>query len=153
VIKGFTAEFEEFFAEAEPRLRRALVAALGAERGREALAEAMAWAWEHWERVRAMTNPAGYLYRVGRSRTRGRRAHVLFPVAATGTTPWVEPALIPALVALSEQQRVVLVLVHGYGWSQREVADLLDVSPSTVQKHLERALTHVRAALEVGSDA
>ncbi len=121
------AEFEAFFADVEPRLRRALVAGLGGERGREAVAEAMGWAWEHWDRVRSMANPAAYLYRVGRSRTRGRRRPVVFTVPAVLSAPWVEPALVPALVALSEQQRVVVVLVHGYGWSQREVADLLGV--------------------------
>ena len=146
-------EFEAFFAEVEPRLRRALVAGLGGERGREATAEALGWAWEHWARVRAMANPAGYLYRVGRSRTRSRRRPVVFAAAAEASAPWVEPALVPALVGLSEQQRVVVVLVHGYGWSQREVADLLGVSPSTVQTHLERALGRLRAALEVSSDA
>ena len=146
-------QFEAFFADVEPRLRRALVAGLGGERGREATAEAMGWAWEHWDRVRSMANPAGYLYRVGRSRTRGRRRPVVFASPADVSTPWVEPGLAPALAALSEQQRVVVVLVHGYGWSQREVADLLDVATSTVQTYLERALGRLRSALEVSSDA
>jgi DNA-directed RNA polymerase specialized sigma24 family protein len=147
------SEFEAFFAEVEPRLRRALVAGLGGGRGREATAEAMGWAWENWDRVRSMVNPAGYLYRVGRSRTRYRRRPVVFAVPADASAPWVEPALVPALVALSEQQRVVVVLVHGYGWSQREVADMLGVAASTVQTHLERALGRLRAALEVCTDA
>jgi RNA polymerase sigma factor (sigma-70 family) len=77
---------------------------------------------------------------------------VLFSVV-TEQLPWVEPALIPALVGLSEQQRVVVVLVHGYGWTQREVAELLALTPSTVQKHLERALARLRTALEVRADA
>jgi hypothetical protein len=85
-------DFEMFFTDAEPRLRRALVAALGGDRGREATAEALAWAWEHWERLRPMTNPVGYLYRVGRSRTRGRRHPVGFAPASAFSTPWVEPA-------------------------------------------------------------
>lgn len=153
MIAASTADFEEFFVEAEPRLRRAFVAAFGGDRGPEALAEAMAWAWAHWEQVSAMSNPAGYLYRVGRSRTRRRRTPVLFPGSTGTSTPWVEPALVPALMALSEQQRVVLVLVHGYSWSQREVAELLDVSPSTVQKHLERALARMRSAMGVSADA
>jgi hypothetical protein len=41
--------FAEFFAIAEPKLRRALVAAYGVDRGREAAAEALTYAWEHWE--------------------------------------------------------------------------------------------------------
>jgi predicted RNA polymerase sigma factor len=64
--------FTEFFREAEPRLRRALAAAAGIEAGREATAEALAYGWEHWDRVGSMENPAGYLYRVGRSKARKR---------------------------------------------------------------------------------
>jgi DNA-directed RNA polymerase specialized sigma24 family protein len=142
-------EFELFFETAEPRLRRAFAAGLGADRGREALAEAMAWAWEHRERLATMDNPIGYLYRVGRSRTRNPRRRVLFPGGAEQPFLLVEPALVRALVSLSEQQRVVVVLVHGYGWTQREAAELLEIAPSTVQKHLERALARLRAALEV----
>jgi DNA-directed RNA polymerase specialized sigma24 family protein len=40
-------------------------------------------------------------------------------------------------------------MVHAYGWGQTEVADLLDVSPSTVRTHLARALTRLQNALEV----
>jgi DNA-directed RNA polymerase specialized sigma24 family protein len=60
-----TAEFEGFVRESEPRLRCALVAAYGFEEGRDATAEAFAYAWEHWERVRQMPNALGYLFRAG----------------------------------------------------------------------------------------
>jgi hypothetical protein len=39
--------FATFFSYVEPRLRRALVARYGHERGREATAEALTWAWQH----------------------------------------------------------------------------------------------------------
>ena len=45
-------------------MRHALMAALGAEVGVEAASEAMAYSWEHWDRVGGMENPGGYLYRV-----------------------------------------------------------------------------------------
>ena len=57
--------FSTFVVEVEPRLRRALTATFGPEVGREAAAEALAYGWTHWERVGAMDNAAGYLYRVG----------------------------------------------------------------------------------------
>ena len=66
----YAAEYSEFFAAVQPRLRHALAAALGSEVGIEAAQEAMAWGWEHWAELREMDNPAGYLYRVGRSRSR-----------------------------------------------------------------------------------
>ena len=60
-------QFELFLRQIEPRLRRAHFAALGVERGREATAEALAWAWEHWHRVNRLKNPGGYLFRVGQT--------------------------------------------------------------------------------------
>ena len=145
-------QFDEFYADSEPKLRRALVAALGASRGREGTAEALAYAWEHWDRVRDMEHPLAYLYRVGQSRTRSRSQRVMFPSPSDAGLPWIEPALPVALAALSEQQRVSVVLAHGYGWTHREVADLLNISPSTVQNHVERAVSKLRAALEVDAN-
>ena len=59
--------FTDFVENTELDLRRALIARYGPERGREATAEAFAYAWEHWNRIKDMKNPSGYLYRVGQS--------------------------------------------------------------------------------------
>lgn len=59
------SDFEEFVTSVRPRLRRALAGCRGVEGADEAVAEALAYAWEHWARVRDLDNPAGYLYRVG----------------------------------------------------------------------------------------
>ena len=56
------ATFESFFAETEPKLRRALCATYGPSTGRAATVDALSWAWEHWPRVCDMQNPSGYLY-------------------------------------------------------------------------------------------
>jgi DNA-directed RNA polymerase specialized sigma24 family protein len=152
VAEGTVSDFSAFFALAEPRLRRAFVAAYGGERGREATAEALAWAWEHWSEVQAMDNPMGYLYRVGGSRTRGRRYRVVFARPDVGD-PWIEPGLAGALVALTERQRVAVSLVHGYGWTLREVADLCGLQITSVQNHLERGLARLRDLLGVTEDA
>ena len=136
----------------EPRLRQALSATLGSEPGREAAAEALAYAWEHWDRIRKMGNPAGYLYVVGRDK--GRRAEwrrhriVLMPVDAE-RTPWVEPGLPAALAGLPEQQRVVVTLLHCFQWTMSEAAELLDVSKSTVQSYAERGLSKLRSRMGV----
>ena len=42
--------FTQFVEEVEGRLRHALVARYGLDLGRESAAEAMAYAWENWER-------------------------------------------------------------------------------------------------------
>lgn len=148
-----STEFSQFVARVEPRLRHALIAARGPELGREGTAEALAWAWEHWDRVQGMANAAGYLFRVGQSRPRPRRTpEPLFPAVEPFHLPDVEPRLPEALSRLSEKQRVAVFLVHGCGWSHPEVADLLGVSVSTVRNHLSRGLTRLREVLEVKAD-
>lgn len=146
------SEFASFVREVEPRLRQALVAAFGPTDGREATVDALSWAWEHWDRLAPVDNKVGYLYRVGQSATR-RYASRAIPVPAGAPEPWhlpdIDPGLVPALARLSEQQRTVVVLVHAFGWSQTEVAKLLEISISTAREHLARALGHLREDLEV----
>ncbi len=147
-------EFTAFVQESEPRLSFALAAAYGPDVGREATADALMYAWEHWERVSAMSNPVGYLYRVGQTKAkRHRRRSLVCPPIATGRDVWVEPHLPEVLMSLPERQRVVVVLVHGFDWTQREVAELLGVSRTTVERHLERGMRKLRSGLEVVSDA
>jgi DNA-directed RNA polymerase specialized sigma24 family protein len=145
-------EFRLFFERSEPRLRRALVAAYGTERGREAAAEALAYAWEHWATVRDAVNPLGLLYRVGQSRTRNRKVPVVFESTEHAEVA-VEPALRPALTELTEAQRTAVVLVHGFGWTMKEVGNMTGVKVTSVQNHLDRALKKLRAALKVGTNA
>jgi RNA polymerase sigma factor (sigma-70 family) len=62
-----------------------------------------------------------------------------------------EPGLAPALRALTARQRSAVVLVHGFGWSMREVAELTGTKVTTVQNHLERGLAKLRRTLVGGS--
>ena len=146
--------FEEFAGSEGVRLRAALVAAYGAQAGLDAAAEAIAYGWEHWERLRSMDNPTGYLYRVGQhAASRSSRRTAYLPAPHADELPSFDPGLLPALAQLTESQRVAVVLVHGYGWSQTETARLLDVSHATVRTHLARALAHLQKALEVREHA
>ncbi|WP_062380259.1 sigma-70 family RNA polymerase sigma factor [Demequina pelophila] len=144
--------FGDFHAVAEPRLRVAFGARYGDVDGRDATAEALAYAWEHWDRVRAMDNPVGYLFRVGESKTRRirRRTPVMAALPPEGL-PEVEPGLPAALSRLPERQRMCVVLATGLGWTYREVGELLDVSPSTVETHVRRGLEALRRRLGVES--
>ena len=144
--------FVDFAERTSPRLRAALVAAVGIDRAPDAAAEALEYGWEHWDRVRSMENPAGYLYRIGVSRGRRRRPlHPVLPVPPSGEMPWVEPGLPKALSRLSEKQRVVVLLVHSFGWTQEEAAELLGVSRATAQTHLERGMRRLRSSLGVAT--
>lgn len=141
-------EFEAFVCDVEPSLRRALIAAFGFEQGRDATAEALAWAWENFSRVKELDNKVAYLYRVGQSKSRSRKTPHTFVRAETHDS-WYDPGLVPALEALTERQRVAVVLVSGFEWKLREVAELLNVSIATVQSHLERGMRSLRDSLEV----
>lgn len=56
-VRGEEASFVEFARTAESRLRYALVARYGADRGREVANDALVHGWRHWERVQGMANP------------------------------------------------------------------------------------------------
>ena len=60
-------EFTAFVEDVEPKLKIALCANFGKDLGMEATAEALAFAWEHWDRVSSTANPAGYLYGVAQT--------------------------------------------------------------------------------------
>jgi len=143
-------EFSAFVLEHEPRLRRAFVAAYGGQRGRDATAEALGYAWEHWSRVSRMQNAPGYLFRVGQSRTRHRRVPLSFE-RHDHHDPEVEPRLLPVLRSLSQRQRTAVVLVHGFGWTLREVSEIMGTKITTVQNHVERGLAKLRT--ELGGDS
>ena len=62
--------FTTFVKDVEPKLRHSLIPVVGLEAGTEATAAALAYGWEHWDRLRSMDTPAGYLYRVARTKAR-----------------------------------------------------------------------------------
>lgn len=139
--------FTAFVEEIEPRLRRALVGAVGASEAADATAEALAYAWANWPQVSNMQNPAGFLYRVGQTRSKRHKVPRL-PAPDTIGLPDVEPRLVPALLALSERQRVAVWLVHGCDWTYAEAAEALGTSRSALGTHVSRGLARLRALLE-----
>jgi len=145
-------DFESFASEVQSRLVGAFIGCRGIDGAADAAAEAIAYAFEHWDRIRVMENPTGYLYRVGQSRTRVRPLPSL-PAPETIGVPEVEPALIPALRALPETQRTAVWLVHACEWRYAEVAEAMGTSVSMVGNHVSRALEALRDALEVESHA
>ena len=150
--------FAVFFGDAEPRLRQALVAAYGPVLGREATVDALTWAWSHRHELAEMENPVGYLFRVGQTTAqrqfRRRRREELRerPERRSGdevSDVEVDVDLESALDALSPQQRLAVLLVHGRCLPLREVAELMSVSVATVREHLSRGLDRLRSEMEV----
>lgn len=150
---SLAASYKEFVTDGGARLRRAFIAAYGPEVGAEATSDALAYAWEHWRRIAVMDNPTGYLYRVGQSKARRyRRRPTRLPQVEAVAQPWVEPGLPRALEHLSDRQRQAILLCHGFGWTLSEVGELLDVGPSTVQRHIDRGMAKLRRRLGVNDE-
>jgi DNA-directed RNA polymerase specialized sigma24 family protein len=152
VTASYDDAFTSFVQRVGGPLRQALVAAYGPDVGAEVTAEALAYAWEHWDRIGEMTNPAGYLYRVGQSRAkRGvfRKPPPILVTRLPDGSHWFEPGMAEAIAALSEKQRAAVVLVHGYGWTVTEVAEMWGVTFSTVTAHIDRGMSKLRRKLGV----
>jgi RNA polymerase sigma-70 factor (ECF subfamily) len=139
-------EFEAFVASVEPSMRRALSGHFPTSAVPDALAEAFAYAWQYWPRVRAMDNAPGYLFRVAQSKMRQRRGGLAERTAAE-ELPEVEPGLLEAMRSLSPQQRSAVWLVHGCGWTTNEAAEAMGISASAVGTHLQRGMARLRARM------
>ncbi len=148
------ASIEAAIARCQPFLLEALVARYGPEIGGEAADEAVAWALGHTDRLGDVRNLVAYLYRVGQSkarpslRWRARRADPLADDAmvANVVRP-IDPSLIDALRKLTPDQRAAVLLVHAYGWTIADVADLRGVAVTAVTNHLRRGLIALRKHL------
>lgn len=146
-------------ADVERRLAAAFLARFGSDVGAEVTAESMAWAWEHRSELEEMSNPVGYLFRVGQSKSRRflrwKRERIRFPderrasAAEDRQQPWAEPGLASALAALDAKTRTPIILVHCLQWTYPEVAELLDLPLHTVRNRIHRGLAQLRTDLGV----
>ena len=150
--------FEEFVRTDGDRLRRVMSSQFGVDVGGEATDAALAWAWEHWDRLHPMSNPAGYLYRV--SQTQARRAisrgrQVVFPSEPPRElepgSSLIDGDLVVALRALPDRQRVAVLMVHVYGWTPTELAEITGAPAATIRSHLRRGLRKLRKSLLKGA--
>ncbi|GJM39485.1 MAG: hypothetical protein DHS20C19_28520 [Acidimicrobiales bacterium] len=139
--------FTSLLEEAERRLRRALPGAVGVNATPDAIADALAWAWEHRDRVVTFANPHGYLYRVAVNAGRRVPRTPDLPTVAATSLPEIEPGLVPALQGLSAMQRQCVWLVYACEWTYGETAEALGISASAVGTHLTRGLTRLRTAI------
>jgi RNA polymerase sigma factor (sigma-70 family) len=148
--------FEAALAE-QPKLRQALIARYGLDLGEQAVAAAMAWAWEHRDRLVGMTGLRAYLFRVAQSSMRrswvwSKRNSAMFPPErAEVDSGSIDEALDLAnlLRKLPQKQRTCVLLVHAHGWSYRDVAELLGVSTDAVNNHTHRGMTTLRKLTQI----
>lgn len=154
-----TVDFADWYAERRGRVLASLVVVCGSvDEAAEATDEAFARALADWDRVRAMGNPAGWVYRVALNHARrraNRRSRESELLRRVDTTPEVDGPAGEAwsLVAdLSPRQREVVVLRHVGDLPEADIAEVLGISRGTVASTLHDAHRRLRAAL-VADDA
>jgi RNA polymerase sigma-70 factor (ECF subfamily) len=149
--------FEDFYRAERTTILRAVVYALeDADLGAEATDEAWARAYERWDDVGAMANPAGWVFRVavnhGRNRHRRRLLERRTPPPPDRDRPDVEaiadPALARALARLPLDQRTAIVLRFHLDWPIDAIAKSLGCAPGTVKSRLHRGLQRLESMLE-----
>jgi RNA polymerase sigma-70 factor, ECF subfamily len=140
-----TRSFEEFFEAEKSGLYGALCLVTHDRHEAEELTqEAFVRLFERWDRVRAMDDPTGYLYRTAMNLFRKRYRRGL--LAARRTIGLAHPdegidevdardATVRALAELTPQQRASIVLTDLLGYRSEEAARMLGVRASTVRMH------------------
>jgi RNA polymerase sigma factor (sigma-70 family) len=147
-----TDDFAELFRVHYPRLVRALQLSGGAGLDAEDIAqEAFARTLRHWRRVRAGTNPAGYVFRTA-FHLLGKRG--LLPATpldeSAGSIPDTSAAAIlrvdldRALATMPPRRRACVVLVWCLDLTPVDAAEALSIAPGTVRKQLDLARAHLR---------
>ena len=150
--QGRANDFDTLIDEIRVRLLPALVSRWGVEVGSDLCSDVEEYAWQHHRKLVAMDNPLGYLYRVAQSQAR-RYARWL----QRSTFPTRFPDVVhedvqlhdtlQMLAVLKPDQRVCVMLVHAFGWTYAEVADLLGVTRSVVNHHVHRGLSRLRTSM------
>lgn len=153
-----TSDFEELVQAEHSRLYGALWL-ITRDRGEaeDVMQEAFLRVWERWDRVGAMDNPAGYLYRTALNvyRERIRRASVAVRRAIGLGARRDELSevdthdqVLRALGSLTPRQRMSLVLVDLLDYSSKEAAQLMGITAATVRVLVSQG----RAALRRSAD-
>jgi RNA polymerase sigma-70 factor (sigma-E family) len=163
VVSERVETFEELFHAQYERLLRAMYLATGDRHEAEDLAQdAFVRVYERWERVRALEDPVGYLYRVALNarRSRLRRLAIAARKAVRPDPPpdheeaaGARDVVRRALGELPAGQRDAVVLIEWLGLTDRQAAGILGVSAGAVRTRLHRARSALRESLRGEIDA
>jgi RNA polymerase sigma-70 factor, ECF subfamily len=146
--------FDRFFARNRDRLHAALwLITRDANEAEDVAQDAFVRVWERWDRVGALDDPDGYLFRSAMNvfRNRRRRARVaLRRVAGSAPAPdrlaAVEErdAVSRALATLTPRQRAAIVLMDLLDMPSEEAARAMGIRASTVRVLAARARAILR---------
>jgi RNA polymerase sigma-70 factor, ECF subfamily len=153
------AGFEEFFLRERPRLLGSMVLVVGnALEAEEIVQEAFVRLWERWDRVGAMDDPTGYLYRtafnVQRSAyRRALRAARRTLSLGTGPDPYAtvagREAIVRALGTMTPRERAAVILTELDGYTAEETAMIMGIRPGTVYVLVSKGRKALHASTEV----
>ena len=148
------ATFEELFHVERTRLFRALCLLTGDRADAEDLAQdAFVRVWSAWDRVGAMDDPTGYLYRTAMNgaRSRYRRSVLalrrqLRPRDHRDELSVVEErdVLIRGLGRLTHKQRAAIVMLDLLEFSSEEAGAALGMQPGAVRTQASRGRAELR---------
>jgi DNA-directed RNA polymerase specialized sigma24 family protein len=147
--------FDDFYRAERDSIARALAVTLGDPGlAAEAVDEAMARAYQRWERVGVYDSPGGWVYRVALNwatsvlRRHRRPVRAVHERGPTDVGPVPEPAVAAALAELDVRQRAVVVCRFYLGMSEAETAAALGIRPGTAKSRLHRAIQHLQVRLD-----
>ena len=151
-------DFEAFFDREKTRLFHALcVVTRNRFEAEELTQEAFIAVYERWDRVGAMEDPTGYLYRTAmnnfrswrrRSSLAAKRAIRLMPTDDSIVRIEEQDVMARALASLTERQRAAVVLIDLMGYSSEEAGRMLGVDASTVRSHIKRARAELKTRMD-----
>jgi RNA polymerase sigma factor (sigma-70 family) len=151
--------FEAFYEAQRARLFGALVVMTGNRaEAEEILQDAFLTVWERWERVAAMEEPVGFLYRTAMNlfRKRVRRAAVavrkavhLLPKGDELAEVEMRDEAVRLLERLTPRERAAIVVTAYLGYSSEEAGELLGIQATTVRVLTNRARATLRGVEEV----
>lgn len=141
--------FEAFFAKHQGDLFAAMwLITRDRQEAEEIAQESFLRLWPRWDRVAAMDDPEGYLYRTAMNvfRSRRRRASLAIrrmrrPAPPDDLLEAVErrEILVQALSVLTPRERAAVVLTDLLGFSSEEAGRRLSIRPVTVRVLASRA--------------
>jgi RNA polymerase sigma-70 factor (sigma-E family) len=152
--KGAPVSFDELFHSERTRLFRALCVLTGNRAEAEDLAQdAFVRVWSTWDRVGAMDDPTGYLYRTAMNGARSRYRRSILAVKRQLRTSERRDELSMAddrvemansLARLPSKQRAAIVLLDLLELSSEEAGAVLGISPGTVRTQASRGRAELR---------
>ena len=150
--------FESFFEANRCRLFGSFCLITGSPHEAEEIAQdAFLRLWERWDRVSAMDDPTGFLFRTAMNvfRSRRRRAVLatkrtlaLAPVADELAAVEDRDELVRRMLPLTAHQRAALVLTNYLGYSSDDAARILHVRASTVRALATKGRATARRSTE-----